>query len=205
MTRHLAKTSLAAACALLLASGASAADTQPANPQTAPRTPTTTPGVTPGPATQPRADGELPRADRSFLEDAAHAGHTEIEGSKLAEQKAASPDVKAFARKMIQDHTKVAEELNALAARKGFKLPDGPSLTQKTELTALRALSGDTFDKMYASRVGVAAHENSVELFRQASREADDPEVRAFAAKHLPTLEHHLQEAQALHGKVDKK
>jgi len=204
MTSQLARTSLAAACALLLA-GAAAAQAQPANPQTSPRPPATAPGTSPVPTAPAHLESQLAKADRSFLEDAAQAGHAEIDGSKLAEEKAANPEVKAYARKMIQDHAKVAEELALLAAKKGVKLPDGPSLTQKTELTALRALSGETFDKMYVSRVGVAAHESAVELFRRTSMEAQDTDVRAFAAKHLPALEHHLQQAQTLHGKADKK
>jgi len=36
-------------------------------------------------------DGKLRRADVAFLKDAAQAGHTEVEGSKLALSKATNP------------------------------------------------------------------------------------------------------------------
>ena len=48
------------------------------------------------------------KSDESFMKDAAHAGAAEIEASKLAQTKARSADVKAFAGTMVTDHTKVA-------------------------------------------------------------------------------------------------
>jgi putative membrane protein len=58
---------------------------------------------------------------------------------------------------------------------------------------------------MYASRIGVAAHESTVKKFREASRNAKDRDVKAFAAKHLPDLENHLQMARDMKKKVDGK
>ena len=42
------------------------------------------------------------------------------------------------------------------------------------------------------------AHEDTVKLFEEASREAKDPEVKAWATKTLPGLKHHLEMAKAL-------
>lgn len=144
----------------------------------------------------------LANADSKFIEEAAHGGHAEIEASKLAQQKSQNQDVKSFANKMIEDHGKVGDELDALAARKGVTTPKDPSTMQKSEIKALSALSGAKFDKMYASRIGVAAHENTVKKFREASTNAKDADVKAFAVKHLPDLEGHLQMARDLKKKV---
>jgi len=144
----------------------------------------------------------LARTDENFLEAAAHAGHTEIEGSKMAQTKAASGDVKSFAEQMIKDHTKVGDELDQLAASKNVKVPTEPSLTQKTKLKLLGVYDGANFDKHYASEIGVSAHEDTVKLFRKASQEAKDPEVKAFAEKNLPALEHHLEMAKTLASKT---
>lgn len=144
----------------------------------------------------------LAHADAKFIEEAAQGGHAEIEASKLAEQKSQSQDVKTFADKMIKDHGKVGAELDALAAEKGVTTPKDPSSAQKSEIKALGALSGAQFDQMYASRIGVAAHESTVKKFREASNKAKDADVKAFAAKHLPELEGHLQMARDLKKKV---
>lgn len=139
--------------------------------------------------------------DKDFMEKAAHAGHMEIEGSKLAQTHARSPDVKAFAEQMITDHTKVGEELQALAKTKGFELPKGPSLMQKATLKTLD-MRDETFDKKYADQIGVTAHEDAVELFQKATTEVKDPDVKQFAVKTLPALQHHLEMAKTLQQKV---
>lgn len=163
----------------------------------------TTPATPAAPAaTQQGAGDQLAGNDKDFLEDAAQSGHTEVEGSKMAQTKATNPDVKAFAEQMVTDHTKVGQELEALAKSKGYTPPTGPSLVQATKLKAL-SIMDDSFDKRYTNQIGVSAHEDAVKLFKKASSEAKDPEIKAFAAKTLPALEKHLEMAKALKQKVD--
>lgn len=145
---------------------------------------------------------QLAEEDQDFLENAAQSGLAEVEGSRMALESEASAPVRAFAQKMIEAHTAANKELQDLASRKGFKLPDSPSVVQRTELLALQALSGGPFDSMYAARIGEAAHENAVELFEKATREAKDPDIRAFAEKMLPKLREHLEMARAMRKQV---
>ena len=149
-------------------------------------------------ATEAASADTVAHSDASFMKAAAHAGNMEVEGSRLALSKSASPQVKTFAQQMIDDHTKAAQALAALAASKGVKLPDGPSLGQKAELKLLGTHDGAKFDAKYAEKVGVGAHEDAVKLFTKAASEAKDADVKAFASKTLPTLQHHLEMAQAL-------
>jgi putative membrane protein len=136
------------------------------------------------------------RSDSSFMKDAAEAGHAEVEASKIAQTKAKSPQVKEFADKMIADHTKLAEDLSQLASAKNVALPSDPSVVQKAKLKVLD-VSDDSFDKRYVKTFGVAAHKDAVKLFQDASR-SKDADVKAFAQKALPELQHHLQMAQSL-------
>jgi len=138
------------------------------------------------------------KSDEAFMKDAAHAGAAEIEASKLAQTKAKSADVKKFADTMVTDHTKVADELKALAASKNVKLPDGPSVGQKAELKLIDAGDNDKFDERYANHFGVKAHQATIKLFEDAAKNAKDPEVKAWAEKTLPGLRHHLEMAQGL-------
>lgn len=159
-----------------------------------------TPAPQGGAAAQQQKD-QLDGDDQDFLENAAQAGHTEIEGSKLAQAKSKSPDVKQFAEQMIADHTKVAEELATLAKSKGYTPPTEPSLVQKAKLKTLD-MSDESFDKRYADQIGVSAHEDAVKLFEEAAKDAKDPEIKAFAAKTLPSLQKHLEMGKALQQKV---
>ncbi|NGM86561.1 DUF4142 domain-containing protein [Parapusillimonas sp. SGNA-6] len=147
---------------------------------------------------------QLDGGDRRFLENAAQGGHAEVEGSKMAQEKAKSATVKQFAEQMIQDHTKVNEELAALAKQKGYTPPTEPSLMQRAELKTL-SMTDDSFDKMYASRIGVAAHEDTLKMFQDAAANAKDPDIKAFAAKHVPALQKHLEMAKAMQQEVDGK
>lgn len=138
------------------------------------------------------------RSDESFMKEAAHAGNAEVEASKLALTKAQRADVRTFAQTMISDHTKVGEELKLLAASKKVELPTGPSITQKGELKMIDAGADAKFDDRYVKAFGVKAHEDTVKLFEQAAKEAKDADVKAFAQKTLPGLQHHLEMARAL-------
>ncbi|MBY4897451.1 DUF4142 domain-containing protein [Cupriavidus sp. AU9028] len=167
---------------------------------------TTTPSSTSPNATtsggSQSSKGQLAGQDRSFMENAAQGGLAEVEGSRMAQEKSQNADVKAFAAQMIKDHTKVNDELKALAARKGYTPPTEPSIMQRTELKALSALDGERFDKMYASRIGVASHEDTVKMFKEAAQKAQDPDLKAFASKNVPALEMHLKMARDLNKKV---
>ncbi len=148
----------------------------------------------------------LSRADEGFLTQAAQNGHAEVEASKLAMEKASDPKVKEFARKMVEDHTQANQELEKLASSKGVDLPDGPSLLQKGKSKLmLSTADGESFDRRYADSMGVEAHEDNIELFEEAVKEAEDAEVKAYAQKVLPKLQEHLKMAKQLADSLPKK
>jgi putative membrane protein len=144
------------------------------------------------------AKDNVAHADAAFMKNAAESGIAEVEASRLALTKAANTQVKGFAQQMVDDHTKTAGELKALAASKNVSLPTGPSMMQKAGLKALRGLEGAKFDARYAEQFGVKAHEDTVRLFQNAVSKSKDGDVKAFAQKTLPTLQHHLEMAKDL-------
>jgi putative membrane protein len=155
-------------------------------------------------AASAQAGQSLARADKAFFTDAAQAGLAEIESSKLALAKGVNTQVKGFAQQMIDDHTRASQELASLASSKGVTLPTEPSLAQRAKIKLLSARDGAGFDRQYASGMGVSAHEDAIKLFQKTARNASDADVKAFAAKTLPTLEHHLQMARDMKAVVDK-
>ncbi|CAB3756196.1 DUF305 domain-containing protein [Burkholderia puraquae] len=138
--------------------------------------------------------------DAEFVDKAAIAGKAEVQASQLALKQAQSPDVRAFAQRMVADHGKANAQLNEIAARKGMK----PQVEQilDPDVEALRGKSGHDFDVAYVAAVGPDAHRKAVALFEGEAREGRDPQLRAFANAALPTLRHHLSLAQALERKV---
>ena len=134
--------------------------------------------------------------DKEFIKNASELGLAEVESGKLAQQKATNPELKKFGARMVTDHTKTNEELMALAKAKGVELKAEPAGSQKRMLSSLAEKSGAEFDKEYREHQ-IKDHEKAIKQFSEAAKEAKDPDVKAFAAKHLPHLQEHLSMIQA--------
>lgn len=145
--------------------------------------------------------GGLAKSDKSFIKSAASGGMMEVELGQLATKNAASQEVKDFGQKMVTDHGKANDELKNFAASKNFKLPEKMYAKQKEKVEKMSQLTGQEFDKKYMAAM-VKDHEKDVKKFQKASQEANDPDLKAWAAKTLPTLEKHLQHAKELAKKV---
>ena len=145
----------------------------------------------------------LDHADAEFLEQAARSDHGEIEGCQLALKQGTRAEVKALAQQILTEHQQTARDLATLAASKGVKLPEEPTLTQATKLKAL-SLAQREFDVKFVKSVGVDAYAEEERLYFKASTEARDAEVRAFAARILPIVERRLDAAQKLLLVLDK-
>jgi putative membrane protein len=128
-------------------------------------------------------------------------GMAEVQLGQLAQQQALSDQVKQFAQRMVADHGKANDELGQLAGAKGVQVPAEPGRDQRKAMDKLRKLSGAEFDRGYMKHM-VEDHKKDVSDFRKQARTGNDAELKAFAAKHLPTLEEHLRMAQKLHNDV---
>ena len=143
------------------------------------------------PSTSPSAK------DAKFLKEAADGGMAEVELGKLAADKASSPEVKQFGQRMVEDHGKANDELKDLATQKHVDLPAEPSAKHKATMARLEKLSGEQFDKAYMADM-LKDHKKDVAAFQRQSVSAQDPDVKSFAEKTLPTLQEHLKQAQSL-------
>lgn len=138
--------------------------------------------------------------DKTFVSNAGMVGLSEVQMANLALQKASSADVKAYAQRMVTDHSTSNAELAQLATTKGLALPTELDGEHKSGLEHLSALSGAEFDKAYMQHM-VGGHQKAVQLFQTGSA-ASDADVKAFAGKNLPILQQHLQLATEVSGKV---
>src|SRR5690554_4613679 len=135
--------------------------------------------------------------DADFAVKAADSGLAEVNASEVAQEKAQDQRVKDFAAMMIQDHTKANEELKTLAANKNITLPTAPGEPHLKNIADLNSYTGADFDREYMDLM-VDDHQKAVSLFEDAAEDAEDAEIRAFAAKTLPSLEKHLEHAKTI-------
>jgi putative membrane protein len=133
--------------------------------------------------------------DQKFVREAAAGGMAEVELGNLAQQKASSEEVKSFGKRMVDDHSKANDELKTLAQSKNITLANDLTAKDKALKDRLDKLSGAAFDRAYMQAM-VQDHKKDVNEFRHESTSAQDPDVKQFAAKTLPTLEDHLKMAQ---------
>jgi putative membrane protein len=140
-------------------------------------------------------------ADHEFVMEAARGGLAEVELGKLASDKASSDQVKQFGQRMVTDHGKANDELKEIAEKKNITLPTDLSAKDKSTHDRLSKLSGAAFDRAYMQEM-VSDHRKDVNEFRRESQSGKDPDVKAWAAKTLPTLEEHLKLAQTTSGAV---
>jgi len=138
-----------------------------------------------------------------FVEEVSAKGIAEIESAKLAQQKSTSPEIRAFAQKMIADHSTVNAKLAQIASQKNIKIADDAELSSKAKRFMMEYQDGQSFDAAYTKNQ-VDAHEDTMELFQRASI-SDDKEIAAFAKETLPKLQDHLNMAKNLAANYDKR
>jgi putative membrane protein len=133
--------------------------------------------------------------DKHFVSEAAEGGLAEVELGQLAQSKAASDKVKDFAQKMVDDHSKANQELKECAEKVGINVPDHMSVTEKAEKTKLDMYKGGHFDHAYIADM-VKDHQSDIAAFEREVTEGQNPELKSFAEKTLPTLKEHLRLAE---------
>jgi putative membrane protein len=135
-----------------------------------------------------------------FVNEAATSDMFEIQSSQLAAERAKG-DVQTFANQMVTDHTKTTSELKGLAPQSEVSLPTQMTSSQQSMLDKLKGLQGADFDKQYMDDQ-VSAHKDAVSLFQRYGKGGSDDKLKAWADNTLPTLQHHLDMAQSIYGKM---
>jgi putative membrane protein len=128
-------------------------------------------------------------SDSSFIQMAGSLGLLQAKLGKLAEDKASSPAVKDFGKRMVADYAKLNEELEAGAKQAAYPSPVMLRQHQQTYDRFLRMGRG-SFDKKYMAEM-VADHNDAVRLYQQQAERGRIASLKELAAKTLPTLQQH--------------
>jgi putative membrane protein len=151
------------------------------------------------PAAQPAgSSANATPSAADFVKQAAISGIFEIQSSELALHKHVRPD-RTFAHDMIRDHSRIAAQLKHLVRSNHInaKMPTKLDDQHQKMLDQLRGETGATFDKDY-DQMQKQGHEQAVSLFKSYAQNGDNPALKNWAAKTLPTLEEHLSMADKL-------
>ena len=184
-------------CALAAAPVASAQSGTPATAKPTQGTKPTAPKPDPAQTTK----STVAATDTTFAKQAAMDGMAEVEHGKLASEKATNSDVKQFGARMVEDHGKANDELKSWASSNAVTLPADMGAQHKAMHAKLSKMTGDAFDRAYAAHM-VTAHAKAVASFQSASKTAKNADLKAWAAKTLPTLQEHHKMARDINAKV---
>jgi putative membrane protein len=146
---------------------------------------------------------ELTSDTRDYVQKAAMGDMFEIESSRLALTRSPNAEVKQFAQRMIDEHTKASDDMKARLARAGLivELPTTLDADHKEVLDDVRAKNARDFDIAFIEEQK-AAHEDALMLHRSYAMTGELADLKAFAADLVPKIEMHQQMATDLESKL---
>jgi putative membrane protein len=133
-----------------------------------------------------------------FVKEVATSDMFEIQSSQMAQERGNASE-KTFAADMIKDHQKTSDDLKSMISSGDVKaeLPTALDGSHQSEIDKLKSLNGTEFSSRYDSDQ-LSGHEDAVSLFERYAKGGDDPKLKDWADKTLPSLRHHLEMAQNL-------
>lgn len=135
------------------------------------------------------------------------ANQVDIDAGKLAETKATNPQVKAFGKQMVTDHTGVNKQATDLVKKLGVKPEDNPTAESlrkggEENLATLKQLKGADFDKAYIDHE-VAYHQQVIDaLDKTLIPSAKNDQLKALLIKVRPAFVAHLEHAKHLQASL---
>jgi putative membrane protein len=194
--------SAVALCSLVLPANASFAQADPMA-----QVPGQNQGNEPGRPTAPNsslmdssgAPNETPQQikDKMFIHEAIEGGLAEIALGSLAAQKSTNDDVRAFGKRMVEDHTKLNQQLAHVADIIGARAPKKMGKDQQAQYDKLAALSGDDFDREYITLM-VKDHHKDLREMRMEARTTQDADLKALLGDGAPTIRDHMVSADRM-------
>ena len=137
------------------------------------------------------------------------ANQVDIDAGKLAETKGSSPDVKAFGKQMVTDHSGVNKQATDLVKKLNVKAEDNPTSQDLKQggaanIKNLQGLSGAAFDKAYVDHE-VAYHEAVIDAMdKTLIPNAKNQELKSLIVKVRPAFVAHLDHARHVQSNLGK-
>ncbi|AEG51026.1 putative outer membrane protein [Sphingobium chlorophenolicum L-1] len=137
-----------------------------------------------------------------YIPQAAISDMYEMEAGKIAMVRARAPEVKAFARMMVEDHRKSSERLKQFVADNpvNIAIPQNIDPRRQAMLGDLNGAGDQEFDSVYVGQQA-AAHQEAFNLQSSYAKGGDYPALRKVAAAAVPIIAAHRKQAEALDGK----
>jgi putative membrane protein len=162
-----------------------------------------TPGANPAqPNAMPNSqmappDGGTQMQDKMFLHKASEGGMAEVQMGQLAAQKGNSNEVKQFGQKMVEDHSRLNDQMKPIADNLGVSAPKHLNKNDQAEYDKLSGLSGDAFDQEYITEM-VKDHRKDLHEFRREEVATSNADLKAAVGQAEQVISQHFSMIQSL-------
>ena len=121
----------------------------------------------------------------------------EVQLGQLALQKGSSDDIKKFAQRMVDDHTKANQQLQQIASTSGVSISQQPSAGVESAKQQLSAISGQAFDQFYMALM-LQGHDSALSEFTREKLVGQNTNLKNFVDSTLPVLQDHLNTVRGI-------
>jgi putative membrane protein len=163
-----------------------------------PTTPSQTPPV--GPTTTTGVQSDI-NADMPFIRHAGSSNLMEIRLGQVAQSRASNSTVRQFGQRMVDDHTRMQNQLTALVSSTGVPFTAAMDSRHQRQVSRIEQLSGAEFDRAYMQAM-IQGHQEDVNQFQTQSQSARSTQIRNLASSSLPVLQQHLSLAVQVGSQV---
>ena len=132
----------------------------------------------------------------------------EMQQAQLAEQRAAAPEVKRYARDMLTSHRNMMNEDQSVLSQAQITPSDNAVSQQlrtdaQGEMSTLEGMRGRDFDREFVDSQ-IKDHNKAIELIDRIIPNIKNPQLKAQLQNARPRLEAHLREVERLQQKMQQ-
>ena len=155
-------------------------------------------GDTSAPAPAP----QVQLSDSNIVALLSNTNYAEVNLARAAQPRLSAANVKAFATRMVAEHTAMQRQLDTLVTSRRLPPHDPPGGEREDASIAAQAdsilrMSGRALDAAYVNQQ-IAAHRQALEDLRLFEGAARDDELRRLISRAIATVQAHLQSAMEL-------
>jgi len=136
---------------------------------------------------------QLTSSTKGFVEGAAVSDMYEVQAGQLAAMRASMPELKKFAKDMMDAHTKTTSALKSILMKSASDIMPPGELDARRQglLDDLKGAKDEDFDSRYIAQQ-ISAHNEALILMRGYAESGENADIKAFAADTQPKVQMHL-------------
>ena len=144
-----------------------------------------------GPALRQDARRKAALEDDMFLSAAIAHSQSELELAQLAQQKAHTPGLVAYARRIADERASLSDGLTVAAKANGAE----GDANHTPNIDSFKPLEDEAFERAYVA-AQIEDQQNNLDFFDFEARNSANSTLKTFAASALPQLHQDLADAQ---------